>query len=91
MGARALEVTLDTVEWQRVLSTLRSRIPISADVVLGVGTVMDDSVCDIATAKQLGARFFLSPINPLGFIETCLRLDVVPVPSAFTTNEWYVR
>jgi 2-keto-3-deoxy-6-phosphogluconate aldolase len=85
MGCRALEITMDSTDWAAVLSQLHERLP--SDVVLGVGTVMDDTVCDLERAAALGASFALSPIDPIGFVEECSRLGILAVPSAFTSNE----
>ncbi|CAJ1380582.1 unnamed protein product [Effrenium voratum] len=85
LGCCAMEVTLDSSDWRHVLSSLRRSLP--ADVVLGVGTVMDDSVPLLGEAKALGAGFALSPIDPVDFVETCANLGLLAVPSAFTSNE----
>ncbi|CAK9112462.1 unnamed protein product [Durusdinium trenchii] len=84
LGCKAMEVTMDSADWQLILSSLHQRLP---DVILGVGTVMDDTVSQIPLAKSLGASFALSPIDPIGFIEVCKNLGVLAVPSAFTSNE----
>ena len=84
---RAIEVTLDSRAWPTVLERLRAELP--PHVLLGVGTVMDETVADVRTAASLGASFALSPIDPTGFIEECHRRGVLAVPSAFTPNEWY--
>jgi 2-keto-3-deoxy-6-phosphogluconate aldolase/sugar/nucleoside kinase (ribokinase family) len=85
MGCSAMEVTLDSSDWKAILAGLRAALP--SHVLLGVGTVMDDSVSQIGLAKQLGATFALSPIDPTGFVEECDRHGVLAVPSAFTSNE----
>jgi len=85
MGCRALEITMDSTDWATVLGQLHERLP--SDVVLGVGTVMDNTVCDLERAAALGASFALSPIDPIGFVEECSRLGILAVPSAFTSNE----
>ncbi len=85
LGCKAMEITIDSPDWKTILSTLRQRLP--ADVVLGIGTVMDDTVSEIPLAKSLGASFALSPIDPIGLIEVCTSLGVLAVPSAFTSNE----
>ena len=85
LGYKAMEITIDSPDWKTILSTLRQRLP--ADVVLGIGTVMDDTVSEIPLAKSLGATFALSPIDPIGLIEVCTSLGVLAVPSAFTSNE----
>eukprot|EP00933_Yihiella_yeosuensis_P037690 TRINITY_DN31680_c0_g1_i1.p1 TRINITY_DN31680_c0_g1~~TRINITY_DN31680_c0_g1_i1.p1 ORF type:complete len:612 (-),score=93.05 TRINITY_DN31680_c0_g1_i1:78-1709(-) len=85
LGCAAMEVTLDSSDWQAVLSGLRQRLP--SHVLLGVGTVMDDTVSQVPLAKALGATFALSPIDPIGFVEECHRHGVLAIPSAFTSNE----
>lgn len=85
MGCRAMEVTLDSSDWQSVLAGLRSELP--PQVALGIGTVMDDSVKQLRVARSLGATFALSPIDPIGFVEECQKLGVLAIPSAFTSNE----
>jgi 2-keto-3-deoxy-6-phosphogluconate aldolase len=85
MGCRAMEVTLDSGDWKAVLSGLRAALP--PHVLLGVGTVMDDTVSQLAVVKALGGTFALSPIDPTGFLEECHRLGMLAIPSAFTSNE----
>ena len=85
MGCRAMEVTLDSTDWKVVLTGLRKALP--PHVLLGVGTVMDDTVSQIGLIKSLGASFALSPIDPIGFIDECHRHGVLAVPSALTSNE----
>ena len=87
MGCQAIEVTLDSPHWKEVLSRLRSELP--EHVLLGVGTVMDETVSQVSVAASLGASFALSPIDPIGFVDECHRRGVLAVPSAFTSNEWY--
>ncbi|KAK3247371.1 hypothetical protein CYMTET_43125 [Cymbomonas tetramitiformis] len=87
LGCRCIEVTLDSQNWAAVLAELRSKLP--PHVILGVGTVMDDTVCEVSKAAELGASFALSPIDPIGFVEECHRRGVVAVPSAFTSNEMW--
>ena len=85
MGVKAMEVTIDSPDWKEILSGLRERL--DSDVLLGIGTVMDDTVSEVAVAQSLGASFALSPIDPIGFIDVCKSLGVLAVPSAFTSNE----
>lgn len=85
LGCKAMEVTLDSTDWLEVLGKLRRRLP--ADVLLGVGTVIDESVSQITSAKAAGASFALSPIDPTGFVEECHRHGLLAIPSAFTSNE----
>ena len=85
MGCKAMEVTLDSSDWGAVVGGLRAALP--ADVLLGVGTVMDNTVDQIARAQELGATFALSPIDPVGFVDECHRRGVLAIPSGFTSNE----
>ncbi|EDQ85916.1 uncharacterized protein MONBRDRAFT_28906 [Monosiga brevicollis MX1] len=85
LGCRALEVTLDTTEWRRVLQTLVEKLP--ANVCVGVGTVMDADVPLLPEIARLGAKFALSPIDPLGFIDACHRVGILAVPAGMTSNE----
>jgi len=85
MGCCAMEVTLDSTDWQQVLSSLRQKLP--QHVALGIGTVMDDTVGQLGLARSLGATFALSPIEPVGFIDECHRLGMLAIPAAFTSNE----
>ena len=87
MGCDAIEVTLDSTDWPAIVRGLRAELP--SHVMLGVGTVMDETVSEVALAASLGATFALSPIEPVGFIEECHRRGVLAIPSAFTSNEWY--
>ena len=87
MGCDAIEVTLDSPGWKDILIGLRASLP--PRVLLGVGTVMDETVSHVGTAASLGATFALSPIDPVGFIDECHRHGVLAVPSGFTSNEWY--
>ena len=87
LGCAAIEVTLDSPHWAEILQGLREALP--PTVLLGVGTVMDESVSQIGRAASLGATFALSPIDPIGMIDECHRRGVLAVPSAFTSNEWY--
>eukprot|EP00048_Salpingoeca_helianthica_P015701 m.228137 g.228137 ORF g.228137 m.228137 type:complete len:640 (-) comp17410_c0_seq1:45-1964(-) len=85
IGCRAIEVTLDSTDWRRVLREIAAGAP--AHVAVGVGTVMDDTVCLLPEIAALGGQFALSPINPIGFIDACHEVGVLAVPSGFTSNE----
>jgi 2-keto-3-deoxy-6-phosphogluconate aldolase len=69
MGCLAIEVTLDSPLWREVLAGLKGGLP--PHVLLGVGTVMDETVSQVATAASLSASFALSPIDPVGFVDEC--------------------
>jgi len=83
LGATAIEVTVDTVDFERVLSSLVTAVGDRA--LVGVGTVMH--AADVRRIADLGAVFALSPINPQGFVVECLKCGIVPVPAAFTPTE----
>ena len=87
MGCEAIEVTLDSADWDRIVHGLRLALP--PHVQLGIGTVMDESVSQIGRAAALGATFALSPIDPIGMIDECHRRGVLAVPSALSSNEMY--
>lgn len=84
-GCRAIEVTLDTVNWRHVLAEIVRLVP--DDVCVGVGTVMDCDVPIIPEIAALGAKFALSPINPTGFIDACHAVGVLAVPAGLSSNE----
>ena len=87
LGCRAIEVTLDSPRWEEVLGGLHSRLA-AQNVSLGVGTVMDETVHSaLSRALALGARFALSPIEPVDFVSSATALGILPIPSALTTNE----
>lgn len=83
MGCRCLEVTLDTPNVHEILKALIAKVPKTC--VVGVGTCMDKS--QVAAVAAAGGKFALSPICPEGFIEECLKYNIVPVPGAFTPQE----
>ena len=83
LGCRALEVTLDTVDFARVLTGLVEQV--GDRCLVGVGTVMD--VAEVAVVAKLGARFALSPINPKGFVHECLRHGILAMPAVYTPQE----
>lgn len=83
LNATVIEVTTDTEDYLRVLSTLCTLLGDKA--LIGVGTIMHAT--DIKKIAELGATFALSPVNPVGFVEECLKFGVVPVPAAYTPTE----
>ena len=82
-GCRAMEVTVDSQDWQRILVELKDAI--GSICMLGVGTVYRPET--VEEASKLGAEFALSPINPTLFTDACMRVGVVPVPAVTTPNE----
>merc|ERR1719350_507709 len=87
MGCRAMEVTMDSTDWAAVVGQLRQKLP--PEIVLGIGTVMDDTVSELGRAAALGVTFALSPIDPIGFVDECHRRGIVAVPSALSSNEMW--
>ena len=75
MGCTAIEVTLDSPGWKEILAGLKAECP--PNVLLGVGTVMDESVAQVGLAASLGAKFALSPIDPIGFVDEAHRHGVL--------------
>ena len=84
LGCRAVEITLDTPDFERVLRSV-VRAAIGRDCLVGVGSIMD--VADVSVAAKLGATFAVSPIHPKGFVDACLRHGLVAGPAAFTPTE----
>eukprot|EP00912_Choanoflagellata_sp_UC4_P002405 UC4_evm3s1514 len=84
LGVRAIEVTLDSKNWKWILKNLAEKLP---GVCVGVGTVMDDDICEISQIAELGGKFALSPINPSGFLEECHKYGIVGIPSGLSSNE----
>lgn len=83
-GCRHLEVTIDSIDWKRVLTELRDSI--GAICMLGVGTIYNSQ--QVREAANLGAQFALSPINPgRDFIETCHNFGLIAVPAVGTPQE----
>lgn len=86
LGCRAIEVTLDSVEFVKLVSALVERI--GDRVVVGAGTVMNHE--EITKAARAGCRFALSPVKPLhGFVHSCHASGMVAVPAAYTPQEIY--
>lgn len=88
LGCKALEVTLDTPEWERVVSSLVEKT--KGTCLVGVGTVesvQDENSGLMQKVADIGGRFALSPFNPEGFIQDSLKCGVLPVPAAFTPQE----
>jgi len=83
LGCRALEVTLDTPEIERIIPALVKGV--GKHTLVGVGTVMDAS--QVATVAKLGAKFAISPINPKGFVKACAEHGILSIPGASTPSE----
>lgn len=83
LGARAIEVTLDTPDAMALLGVLADRLP--PQVLLGAGSVM--SSAQVPTLAALGVRYALSPVRPQGFVSACLSAELLPIPGAATPQE----
>jgi len=83
MGCKAIEVTWDSAEKERILPALVAAV--GDRCLVGVGTV--EHVSQVELCAKLGARFALSPINPPGMIEACHSRGVLAVPAAFSPQE----
>ena len=85
MGARALEITLDSRDALQILAQLHELMGDS--ILLGVGTVMDAAQID--AAAEAGARFALSPVQPHGMIPRCHSAGILAVPGVSTPDEMW--
>ena len=83
LGARAIEVTLDTPDALPLLAQLADHLP--SHIWLGAGTVMRPE--QVAQCAELGVRYALSPVAPAGFVAACLAAGIVPIPGAATPSE----
>jgi len=87
MGCKCIEVTTDSVDFEKLLTALVKRI--GDQCVIGVGTITTREQLEVSA--RCGAKFALSPVNPddWGFIESCHKMGVVSVPAAFSPQEIY--
>jgi len=82
-GVRAIEVTMTVPNAVALIRELSTRI--SADVIIGAGTVLDADTAD--KVIDAGARFVVSPVFRPAIIEKCERRRVAVVPGCFTPTE----
>jgi 2-dehydro-3-deoxyphosphogluconate aldolase/(4S)-4-hydroxy-2-oxoglutarate aldolase len=80
-GVTALEVTTNTLGWQRAVELARTE----GVVAVGVGTVV--TVEQVAQAHECGATFVVSPGTDPVIIGHAISLDVEPLPGALTPTE----
>src|SRR6187399_80139 len=82
-GVRAIEVTMTVPNAVALIRELSTRI--TADVIIGAGTVLDADTAD--KVIDAGARFVVSPVFRPAIIEKCERRRVAVVPGCFTPTE----
>ncbi len=82
-GIRAVEVTMTVPGALGILAEARRSL--GADVMLGVGTVLDAETARAALVA--GADFIVSPTLNLEVIRMCRRYDKLVMPGAFTPTE----
>jgi len=82
-GVRAIEVTMTVPNAVALIRELSARV--SADVIVGAGTVLDADTAD--KVIDAGARFVVSPVFRPAIIEECERRRVAVVPGCFTPTE----
>jgi 2-dehydro-3-deoxyphosphogluconate aldolase/(4S)-4-hydroxy-2-oxoglutarate aldolase len=80
-GLRALEVTLRTP----VALDAISQMSLVEGAVVGAGTVLGDS--DLATSREAGARFAVSPGLTRGVAESAIRLGMPFLPGVQTASD----
>jgi 2-dehydro-3-deoxyphosphogluconate aldolase / (4S)-4-hydroxy-2-oxoglutarate aldolase len=80
-GIRAVEVTVDTPDWARVVEHFSGR----SDLAVGAGTVQTEA--ELEALHAAGGRFSVSPHVDASLIEAALRLGLEPLPGAMTPTE----
>jgi 2-dehydro-3-deoxyphosphogluconate aldolase / (4S)-4-hydroxy-2-oxoglutarate aldolase len=81
-GVRFLEITLRTPVAAEAVTAVVEAVP---DAVVGIGTVL--SPRDLARARELGARFALSPGAPPELLDAAAAGDLPFVPGIATASE----
>jgi 2-dehydro-3-deoxyphosphogluconate aldolase/(4S)-4-hydroxy-2-oxoglutarate aldolase len=81
-GLRALEVTLRTPAAPAAAKTIAKEVP---EAILGLGTVLTPQ--DLATARNLGARFVVSPGATPELLDAAAQSDLPFVPGVQTASE----
>ena len=82
-GVRAIEVTMTVPNAVALIRELSTRI--SADVIIGAGTVLDADTAD--KVIDAGARFVVSPVFRSPLIEACHAAGVPALPGCYTPTE----
>ena len=84
-GVTAIEITMTTPDALRVIEQTARAYDDDAEVLIGVGSVLDGSTARLAI--DAGARFVVGPVLVPDVIETAHRYDVPVMPGAFTPTE----
>jgi len=82
-GVQLVEVTLDTPDALISIGKLSKQF--GASLFVGAGTVLDRETAQAAIDE--GARFVLAPTLSPEVIESCQKMDVLPIPGVFTPGE----
>jgi len=80
-GAQCIEISLDTPDCIRLLGSIREK-----EITKGIGTVQIPTEVVLKSYRR-GARFFLSPNNPKGFIEECKMFNSLAIPGVTNIEE----
>ncbi len=83
-GLSTLEVTMNTPDAIKIISTLRKEFP---ELNIGAGTVC--SANDLKMALEAGSQFIVTPILDEEVIKNCVAQNIPIFPGAFTPTEIY--
>jgi 2-dehydro-3-deoxyphosphogluconate aldolase/(4S)-4-hydroxy-2-oxoglutarate aldolase len=81
-GLRALEITLRTPAAPAAARTIAETVP---EAIVGIGTVLTPQ--DLETARDLGARFAVSPGASAGLLDAAAQGDLPFIPGVQTASE----
>ncbi len=84
-GLQALEVTMNTENAAKIISTCRKSVP--PGKLLGAGTVRN--LDEAKKAADSGAMFFVTPNTDIDVIEYALSHNIPVIAGAFTPTEVY--
>lgn len=84
-GVTAIEITMTTPDALRVIEQAAQAYADDADVLIGVGSVLDGTTARLAI--DAGARFVVGPVLVPEVITTSHRYDLPVMPGAFTPTE----
>lgn len=83
-GFYTIEVTMNTPEVEKIISTLRIEFP---ELNVGAGTVCN--LKDLEKAVKAGSQFIVTPIIDEEIIKSCVSKEIPIFPGAFTPSEIY--
>lgn len=84
VGLTTLEVTMNTLNASKIISTLRKDFP---ELNIGAGTVCTQN--DLQIALEAGSQFIVTPILDEDVITSCVAQNIPIFPGAFTPTEIY--